>query len=202
MSARRAPTSARAWVSSACTLGWVRGGNSGGPRQGEGEEAITRAPPYIGKGGPVLRCGPRLWLARATLVVAASWAAACGSASRARKSESRPPPTEASPAANGFRQRGLASYYSNSLAGNRTASGERYRPNDMTAAHRTLPFGTVVRVTRVADDGQVGPSVIVRINDRGPFGRGKRIIDLSYAAARELGILRAGVVMVEIVARP
>lgn len=82
---------------------------------------------------------------------------------------------------------GLASYYGRELAGNRTASGEAFNPDEMTAAHRTLAFGSKVRVTNLAN----GQSVIVRINDRGPFGRG-RIIDVSQAAAREIGMHRTG----------
>ena len=85
---------------------------------------------------------------------------------------------------------GKVTYYSDSLAGNTTANGEIYDPNMLTAAHRTLPFGTVVRVTRKQD----GRSVIVRVNDRGPFGDKNRILDLSRAAAERLGMLRAGVV--------
>jgi rare lipoprotein A len=81
---------------------------------------------------------------------------------------------------------GVASWYGAKFAGHRTASGERFDPSDYTAAHRTLPFGTRVRVTD-AD----GDSVVVRINDRGPFARG-RVIDLSQAAARELGLTRTG----------
>jgi rare lipoprotein A len=81
---------------------------------------------------------------------------------------------------------GMASWYGQEFAGHRTASGERFNPADFTAAHRTLPFGTRVRVTD-AD----GDSVIVRINDRGPFARG-RVIDLSQAAAKRLGLTRAG----------
>jgi rare lipoprotein A len=81
---------------------------------------------------------------------------------------------------------GMASWYGAQFAGHRTASGERFNPGDYTAAHRTLPFGTRVRVTD-AD----GDSVIVRINDRGPFARG-RVIDLSQAAAKDLGLTRAG----------
>jgi rare lipoprotein A len=94
----------------------------------------------------------------------------------------------------------MATFYSSRLAGRRTASGERYDPGDLTAAHRTLPLGTIVRVTRV--DGTAGP-VQVRINDRGPYGEG-RIIDLSMAAARRLHMLGAGVVRVrvEVVSRP
>lgn len=86
--------------------------------------------------------------------------------------------------------RGLASYYGYR---SKTASGEMMNPKAMTAAHRTLPFGTRVRVTAVHS----GRSVVVRINDRGPFIRG-RIIDVSTAAARALGIVGAGVAKVEI----
>ena len=80
---------------------------------------------------------------------------------------------------------GVASYYGAELAGHRTASGERFNPSELTAAHRTLPLGTRVRVT------YQGQSVIVRINDRGPFARG-RVIDLSKAAAEQIGLRRAG----------
>ncbi len=90
-------------------------------------------------------------------------------------------------------QRGLATYYADALAGHRTANGERYEPGALTAAHRTLPFGTIVEVTR--EDGR---SVRVRINDRGPFGKSSRIIDLSRAAAAQLGMLRDGVVRVTV----
>lgn len=82
---------------------------------------------------------------------------------------------------------GLASWYGPKFAGRRTASGERFDPGELTAAHRSLPFGSLVRVTRV-DDGR---SVVVRINDRGPFARG-RVIDLSQAAAREIGLIGPG----------
>ncbi|MDK2768283.1 septal ring lytic transglycosylase RlpA family protein [Sphingomonas sp.] len=88
---------------------------------------------------------------------------------------------------------GMASYYGDAHAGNRTASGERFNPSDMTAAHRSLPFGTKLRVT----DPSTGRSVIVRVNDRGPFHK-SRILDLSEAAARELGIVRRGRALVEI----
>ncbi len=95
-----------------------------------------------------------------------------------------------------FRQRGLASIYANALAGHRTADGERYRPDALTAAHRSLPFGTEVLVTALPS----GRSVIVRVNDRGPY-RGGRIIDLSAAAARRLGFAD-GVFAVELRAPP
>lgn len=74
----------------------------------------------------------------------------------------------------------MASYYKH---GRKTASGERFNPNGLTAAHRTLRFGTRVRVTHI----KTGRSVVVRINDRGPFVRG-RIIDLAYGAARAVGL--------------
>lgn len=82
---------------------------------------------------------------------------------------------------------GTASYYADRFAGKRTANGETYDPEAFTAAHRTLPFGTRVRVTDMAS----GRSVIVRVNDRGPWG-GKRLIDISRAAARELGLIARG----------
>lgn len=93
---------------------------------------------------------------------------------------------------------GVASYYGQRFHGRRTASGERFDMHAMTAAHRTLPFGTSVRVTNPAN----GRSVIVRINDRGPFTRG-RTIDVSEAAARELGFTARGhaTVELEVVAR-
>lgn len=88
---------------------------------------------------------------------------------------------------------GGASYYAARFAGRRTANGERYRPGRLTAAHRTLRFGTRVRVTNVRN----GRSVVVRINDRGPFIRG-RVIDLSRAAAERIGMIRSGVARVRL----
>lgn len=84
---------------------------------------------------------------------------------------------------------GMASYYK---SGRRTANGERFNPNGMTAAHRSLPFGTKVQVTNV----KTGRSVIVRINDRGPFVR-NRLIDLSFGAAKVVGLTRSGVAKVK-----
>ncbi len=93
-----------------------------------------------------------------------------------------------------FRQTGIASYYAKKFNGRRTASGERYSGRKLTAAHRTLPFGTLVRVS----DAKTGKWLVVRINDRGPYNR-KRIIDLSYEAARQLGITKgAGLLKVKI----
>lgn len=82
---------------------------------------------------------------------------------------------------------GKASYYGPGLEGNRTANGEIFRMSALTAAHRSLPFGSRVRVTNL----RTGKTVIVRINDRGPFV-GRRIIDLSKEAARQIGMVRRG----------
>jgi rare lipoprotein A len=94
-------------------------------------------------------------------------------------------------------ERGDASWYGGAFAGRTTASGEVFDPEGFTAAHRTLAFGTWVRVVR-ADTRQW---VVVRINDRGPFVRG-RIVDLSEAAARDLGMLERGVVEVTLEVMP
>lgn len=88
---------------------------------------------------------------------------------------------------------GVASYYGRRFHGRRTANGERFNMNEMTAAHRTLPFGSRVRVTNTSN----GRSVVVRINDRGPFIRGREI-DVSRAAAEEIGMIRRGHSNVEI----
>ncbi len=93
----------------------------------------------------------------------------------------------------GGSETGKASYYGQAHHGKRTASGERFDQNALTAAHRTLPFGTRVRVTNLNNDR----SVVLRINDRGPFVRG-RVIDVSRAAAVRLDMLRAGVVPVRV----
>ncbi|WP_028240258.1 septal ring lytic transglycosylase RlpA family protein [Stutzerimonas azotifigens] len=92
-----------------------------------------------------------------------------------------------------FSQEGKASFYARMHHGERTANGERHDQNALVAAHRSLPFGTQVRVTNL-DNGR---QVTVRINDRGPYQTG-RIIDLSRAAARKLGMLDDGVVRVRI----
>jgi rare lipoprotein A len=94
---------------------------------------------------------------------------------------------------------GIASYYGDEYQGRPTASGERFDQAKRTAAHRTLPFDTIVRVT----DPATGRSVVVRVNDRGPFVPG-RVIDLSRSAAAELGILRRGIapVTLEVLSGP
>jgi rare lipoprotein A len=91
-------------------------------------------------------------------------------------------------------QVGYATWYGGALAGHPTASGERFDPGQMTAAHRKLPFGTWVEVKRV-DTSQ---TVRVRINDRGPFGHEDRIIDLAKAAAAKIDLVKTGVTKVEV----
>jgi rare lipoprotein A len=88
----------------------------------------------------------------------------------------------------------IATYYGQEFAGRRTASGEKFNPSAMTAAHRTLRFGTRVRVT----NSHNGRSIIVRINDRGPFVKG-RAIDLSSGAARAIGMASTADVRIEVI---
>ena len=94
-----------------------------------------------------------------------------------------------------YKARGKASWYGPGFAGRKTANGERFNPSKLTAAHRTLPFNTKIKVTNLSN----GKSVVVRINDRGPYA-GRRIIDLSKAAARKIGMLKTGVAKVQLVA--
>jgi peptidoglycan lytic transglycosylase len=117
-----------------------------------------------------------LWLAFALAV------AACGG----------PPRHGTSPGGEPGVQRGMATFYGDEQQGGPTASGERFDKRQLTAAHRTLPMGTRVRVTNTRN----GRSVEVRINDRGPYGNRSRIIDVSEAAARQLDMIVAGVVPV------
>ncbi|MFN3619505.1 septal ring lytic transglycosylase RlpA family protein [Sphingorhabdus sp.] len=88
---------------------------------------------------------------------------------------------------------GIASYYGAELGGNRTANGERFDPDALTAAHRSLSFGSRVAVTNLAN----GQEVVVRINDRGPWGK-SRIMDVSYAAAKQLDMDRSGTAKVKL----
>jgi rare lipoprotein A len=106
-----------------------------------------------------------------------------------------PPPPIATPQPPRVRSvsSGQASWYGPGFYGNRTANGEVFRPGTLTAAHRTLAFGTRVRVTNLWN----GRTAIVRINDRGPF-HGGRVIDLAHGAARELGVLASGVASVKL----
>ena len=99
------------------------------------------------------------------------------------------------PHSEGFRQSGLASWYGRDFHGKKTSNGETYNMYAMTAAHKTLPLGTYVRVHNLENNR----STVVRINDRGPFVRG-RIIDLSYAGAKDIGIVGPGTARVEVVA--
>jgi rare lipoprotein A len=100
----------------------------------------------------------------------------------------------------GDSEEGLAVYYADSLHGKKTASGEPYDKNALSAAHRRLPFGTIVRVTSLENRR----SVDVKVNDRGPFGSRSRIIDLSRKAAERLDMIESGVirVRVEVVSTP
>ncbi len=99
------------------------------------------------------------------------------------------------PHSEGFRQNGIASWYGRDFHGKKTSNGEIYDMHAMTAAHKTLPLGTYVRVSNLENNR----SAVVRINDRGPFVHG-RIIDLSYAAADNIGIVDSGIARVEVVA--
>jgi rare lipoprotein A len=90
-------------------------------------------------------------------------------------------------------EEGLASYYSSEFQGKKTSSGEPFDKNKLTAAHRSYPFGTIVKVTNLKN----GKDVQVRVNDRGPV-KPERIIDLSYAAAEEIGLIKLGLVRVKL----
>jgi rare lipoprotein A len=133
--------------------------------------------------GPARGSGASRWVAAGALLVLLSLLPACAHRGRAPAEPDR-----------GDTERGIASWYGEPYHGRQTASGEVYDMHELTAAHRTLPFGTVVRVTR----RDTGARVEVRVNDRGPFIEG-RIIDLSYAAAREIGLDTDGVAPVKIV---
>jgi rare lipoprotein A len=114
----------------------------------------------------------------------------CASSARyGHAPEKNEPPSPTS----SFRQTGMASYYAKEFDGRKTASGEPFDMRDFTAAHQTLPFNTRVKVTNLSNNR----SVVVRINDRGPFKK-NRIIDLSYAAAEKIGLVAAGTAEVTI----
>ena len=104
-----------------------------------------------------------------------------------------PPATVVPPTPSGPRLSGTASWYGDAFAGRPTASGVPFDPGALTAAHRTLPFGTIVKVTRL----DTGKSVTVVINDRGPYSGG-RVLDLSEAAAQALGMIDDGTAPVKI----
>lgn len=137
----------------------------------------------------------RAFVVGAVCALAATWGAGCGAGAFGRAQGARysdiPDPD---PAVYAGRSavvvlEGQATYYSDSLAGNHTSNGEIYDPSRRTAASRDLPFGSVVRVIR----RDTGAHVTVRINDRGPFGNRKRILDLSRQAAEDLHMLGRGV---------
>ena len=100
---------------------------------------------------------------------------------------------EVSTAPNNFMQDGVASYYAEEFHGRKTSNGETFDMNELTAAHQTLPFGTIVKVTNKEN----GRSVNVRINDRGPFLK-DRVIDLSLAAAEKIGMISTGTAKVHL----
>jgi len=129
------------------------------------------------------------WKATAAFACVA-FLAACQSAPPPPQASIPPTTTDETPE---FTQVGLASWYGPGFHGNLTANGERFNMNALTAAHRTLPFNSYVRVTDLA----TGRSVVVRINDRGPYAA-HRIIDLSARAARELGITDDGTARVRV----
>ena len=114
----------------------------------------------------------------------------CVSSPRFTMSEKAQPPVDKSYSRI---EEGVASYYADEYNGRRTSNGETYDMNKMTAAHRTLPFNSMVRVT----NGTNGKSVTVRINDRGPF-KDDRIIDLSLAAAKQLDLIGPGTARVRL----
>lgn len=116
--------------------------------------------------------------------------AGCVAAPRFTSSKPAPPPSYGTVE---MSQEGVASYYAEEFNGRMTSSGEKYDMNQLTAAHRTLPFNTRVRVTNESS----GQSVVVRINDRGPF-KNDRIIDLSLAAAKAISLITTGTAMVRL----
>ena len=146
-------------------------------------------------GGRRERCEPRRSPLQRALLLAVLLAA-CAHPGR-RPEEAPPAGTEPSRApAAPLREEGIASFYARDFQGRRTASGLRYDGQAMTCAHPTHAFGTVLRVT----DVETGRSVDVKVTDRGPYARG-RVVDLSWAAARALGILERGLarVIVEVI---
>ncbi|MBZ0272791.1 septal ring lytic transglycosylase RlpA family protein [bacterium] len=128
-------------------------------------------------------CFSRTRIFALALLVGAAFAAQTGCAPARRVTPREP----------GYSEKGIASWYGKAFHGRRTASGEPFDMYKLTAAHRTLPFGTIVRVRNTAN----GRTAVVRINDRGPARR-DRILDVSFAAARQLDMIQAGIVTVEL----
>ncbi len=142
------------------------------------------------------------WMLPLLCCVWALWCQGCGKSMPKPQPTGHPKPYQVAgnwyqpiPHADGFKQRGIASWYGKKFHGRKTANGEIYNMYAMSAAHKTLPLGTFVRVHNLEN----GKTIDVRINDRGPFIRG-RIIDLSYKAASEIGIVGPGTAQVEVVA--
>ena len=160
--------------------------------------AIYGLTPYAARRGKAVVVGATVRLVPWTLVWMLLMAlimseAACSPAPRYRAKRSGKRRTTRSVTTSGAYQIGKASYYGKKFHGRKTASGETFNMYALTAAHRKLPFGTKVRVTHLAN----GRSVVVRINDRGPFVKG-RIIDLSYGAAKKIGLVQSGVAKVKL----
>jgi rare lipoprotein A len=144
---------------------------------------------------------PARWCARsisvgAAIVLVVMTASCAGTVDVPTEAATPPVPLEAAataPTVTAFRQTGTASWYGKDLNGRRTASGERFDMYGLSTAHRTLPLGSMIRVTNLENNR----STTVRVNDRGPFIK-SRMIDLSYGAARELGFVAEGTATVEI----
>ncbi|GAB3297355.1 hypothetical protein GCM10027511_11970 [Hymenobacter humi] len=126
------------------------------------------------------------WSTRVLPLLVLALLASCNSSRSVSKGPAAPRSTRGT-----YTQKGLGSYYANKFAGRATASGTTYRPSEMTAAHNTLPFGTVIRVTNMRN----GKAVDVTVTDRGPHTKGY-IVDVSRRAAVQLDIIEAGVVPV------
>jgi len=169
---RRVEPKSTAWKVSGLPLG------AGAPRPPASCGNIAEMASWVV--GAVLLLGPAL--------------CACAHRSDPRVVAAGPPAVVSESAPGGDVQEGWATWYGGKLAGRKTASGERFDPSQMIAAHRSLPFGTWVEVRRV----DTAASVRVRITDRGPFGHEERIIDLSRGAAEKIGLVRAGLAKVEL----
>jgi len=135
---------------------------------------------------PIAKCKLGLPLALLTF-------GACATAPHQSSSTPRVEPTIPSPETSSYRATGVASWYGGKFHGRRTASGSRFNQNALTCAHRTLPFGSQLKVTNIAN----GKSVLVQVNDRGPAIR-SRLIDLSKAAAKELDFIKRGTTQVQL----
>ena len=122
------------------------------------------------------------------LLVSTIWLVGCVASPRFTSARYEKPETEVS-----LTEEGVASYYADEFNGRQTSNGEIYDMNGLTAAHRTLPFNTKVKVTNL----ESGKSVVVRINDRGPF-KDDRIIDLSLAAAKQIEVIGPGTARVRL----